>query len=134
MDYDETMHALANDEGPLYAPTGRIRRSKQGLTRADIIAAFQHSFEMIGGVPRLASWGDQNPTDFFKLYGRLLPSSSTTELDGPQEIIVRHALHAPNYRASILPSGDFQELPRQEAALEHNGVSQAGGENSREDK
>jgi len=46
---------------------------------------------MIGGVPRLAVWADQNPTDFFKLYGRLLPASSTAELDGPQELLIKMA-------------------------------------------
>ena len=36
---------------------------------------------------------DQNPGDFFKLYGRLLPASSTNELDGPQELLVRMAFN-----------------------------------------
>jgi glucuronate isomerase len=91
-DYENTLHELAQEAGPLYAPTGRLRKAKS-VTRADVIAAFNHSFEMIGGVPRLAVWADQNPTDFFKLYGRLLPSSSTTELDGPQEILVKMAFN-----------------------------------------
>jgi hypothetical protein len=133
MEYEDAMHALANEGGPLYSPTGRLRRAK-GLTRADVIAAFQHSFEMIGGVPRLALWADANPTDFFKLYGRLLPSSSTSELDGPQELIIRHALHAPNYRASLSAPIDLHEFSPAASTLEHHGVPPPGGEDGGQDK
>lgn len=37
--------------------------------------AFQQAFEMIGGVPRLALWGDQYPSKFFQLYGKLIQST-----------------------------------------------------------
>lgn len=38
--------------------------------------AFQQAFEMIGGVPRLALWADQNPTKFYSLYSKLVPSTA----------------------------------------------------------
>lgn len=43
------------------------------IKRARVVNAFQDAFELIGGVPRLAHWADDHPTDFFKLYARLLP-------------------------------------------------------------
>lgn len=43
------------------------------LKRQRVVNAFQDAFELIGGVPRLALWADTHPTDFFKLYARLLP-------------------------------------------------------------
>ncbi|MCJ7432759.1 MAG: hypothetical protein MUO77_04660 [Anaerolineales bacterium] len=98
-------------------------RKSRSVTRADVIAAFYHSFEMIGGVPRLAVWADQNPSDFYKLYGRLLPASSTTELDGPQEMVIRmaftpRALVAPDRltdaedrRTSVHAPNDLLQLP-----------------------
>jgi hypothetical protein len=90
-DYDKAMKAIIPPDGQsLYAPTGRLKR--QTTDRAKIIQLFTDSFEMIGGVPRLAIWADANPGDFFKLFGRLLPASSSQELDGPQEIIIRHAI------------------------------------------
>ena len=91
------LHALANvgAEEPFYAPTGRMSRKKGGLTRSEVIQTFQHAFELIGGTPRLAVWADTNPTDFFKLYGRLLPSASSQELDGDQLITIRHVLPPP---------------------------------------
>lgn len=73
------------------APTGRLRRS-QTYSRADIISAFTDTFQLIGGVSRFALWADSNPTDFYKLHARLLPASSTTELDGPQDLIIQHAI------------------------------------------
>jgi len=122
--YEETLSDLAQDEGPLYHPTGRMRKSRS-VTRADVIAAFYHSFEMIGGVPRLAVWADQNPSDFYKLYGRLLPASSTTELDGPQEMLIRMAftpralvapdqptqLNAEDRRTPVHAPNDLLQLP-----------------------
>jgi len=87
--------ALAHEGGELYFPTGRLKRSKTGLSRADVIKTFETAFEMIGGVPRLAVWADTNPSEFFKLYGRLLPNSSSTELEGEQIIRVEHSLPPP---------------------------------------
>jgi hypothetical protein len=91
---DNLSHLANADLNEIYAPTGRLRRQR-GITRADVIQTFALAFEMIGGTPRLAVWADTNPSDFFKLYGRLLPSSSSSELDGDQTIIVRHALPPP---------------------------------------
>jgi hypothetical protein len=48
--------------------------------------AFQQAFEMIGGVPRLALWADQNPTKFYSLYSKLVPS--TAEVHEKKDITV----------------------------------------------
>jgi len=40
--------------------------------------AFQQAFEMIGGVPRLALWADQNPTKFYTLFSKLVPATAET--------------------------------------------------------
>ena len=115
--FEQNMHAIAvAGEEPIFAPTGRIRKQR-GVSRGDVISTFDYAFQLIGGVPRLAIWADANPTDFFKLYGRLLPSSSSSELDGPQELIIKHVLQPPAYNASQdnrtqLPSqGDIRSLP-----------------------
>lgn len=100
---EENLTALANEQGDVYHPTGRLRKSRS-LTRADVIKTFDIAFEMIGGVPRLAVWADTNPSEFFKLYGRLLPTSSTSELDGASELIIRHALPPPRNLAPPVPT------------------------------
>jgi hypothetical protein len=48
--------------------------------------AFQQAFDMIGGVPRLALWADQNPTKFYSLYSKLVPA--TAELTERKDINV----------------------------------------------
>jgi hypothetical protein len=48
--------------------------------------AFQQAFDMIGGVPRLALWADQNPTKFYTLYSKLVPA--TAEINERKEINV----------------------------------------------
>lgn len=48
--------------------------------------AFQQAFDMIGGVPRLALWADQNPTKFYTLYSKLVPA--TAEVNVQKDINV----------------------------------------------
>jgi hypothetical protein len=92
---EKNLVALASESEPLYFPTGRMRRSRAGLTRAEVVRTFEIAFEQIGGIPRLAVWADTNPSEFFKLYGRLLPSSNSNELDGDSTIVIKHVLPAP---------------------------------------
>ena len=59
---------------------GRIPGSKN-LTPAR--AAFAECFEELGGVMGLSAWAKDNPTDFYKLYARLIPSQhEITGADG----------------------------------------------------
>lgn len=48
-------------------------------SRASIVEQFQSTFEMIGGIPRLALWADENPKEFFALYAKLLPATVKNE-------------------------------------------------------
>lgn len=36
--------------------------------------AFQLAFDKIGGADALAEWSSRNRTDFYKIYGRLIPA------------------------------------------------------------
>lgn len=54
----------------LYGP-----RLPQQLRSKRAAEAFQQTFELIGGIPRLALWADKNPSAFFALYSKLIPSS-----------------------------------------------------------
>ena len=42
-------------------------------TTASIKSAISESFDKLGGVPSLVSWGDEHPTEFYALWGRLAP-------------------------------------------------------------
>ena len=50
------------------------------FSRGDVVNAFASAFELIGGVPRLALWANNNPTEFYKLFGKMLPSATQVEL------------------------------------------------------
>lgn len=53
--------------------------------------AFQNAFELIGGVPRLALWADKNPSAFFALYSKLIPSTVQAQVNGQLEFNVRYS-------------------------------------------
>lgn len=38
---------------------------------------FQHAFEIIGGIPRLAHWAHANPDKFYQIYSKLIPAQVT---------------------------------------------------------
>lgn len=63
---------------------GRFRKGQsgnpagkpKGLSNKMTIAAreaFQLAFEGMGGIEGLIAWGRENPNEFYKLYGRLIP-------------------------------------------------------------
>jgi hypothetical protein len=44
--------------------------------REIVSAAFHGAFELAGGLPRFVAWAHQNPTQFYSLYAKLLPSET----------------------------------------------------------
>lgn len=59
---------------------GRTKTSGQGRpkgtpnkTTKAAREAFQFAFDKIGGAEALATWAKDNQTEFYKLYGRLIP-------------------------------------------------------------
>lgn len=68
------------------------RLIKKEFDRRRVAEAFEDAFELIGGVSRLAVWAHENPTEFFKLYGRMLPTGTSVDLNAKGEIIFKHVL------------------------------------------
>jgi hypothetical protein len=72
--------------------------------------AFQQAFDMIGGVPRLALWADQNPTKFYALYSKLVPA--TAEISEKRDINVTISWATPERlsyqspQAPVIENGD----------------------------
>lgn len=50
-----------------------------GGVKSNVVAVF----DKIGGRDAMAEWARENPTEFYKLYGRLLPHEVTGEDGGP---------------------------------------------------
>jgi hypothetical protein len=51
-------------------------------TTASVKAAIIEAFEKRGGVPALVRWAEDDPTEFYKLWGRIAPTE--VEVSGPQ--------------------------------------------------
>lgn len=82
--------------------------------------AFQQAFEQIGGVPRLALWADQNPSKFYHLYSKLVPSTTLQEVKtaltvtinwaGPDRLSYQNQNQQP--AQGVTPSADVIEMPK----------------------
>lgn len=53
----------------------RKRQSRSPSIKQNIIEQFNSTFNLIGGVPRLALWADKNPTAFYALYSKMIPAA-----------------------------------------------------------
>lgn len=56
------------------------------VSRKHLESAFLTSFELIGGVPRLALWADQNPTQFYQLISKLFPQHVEAKIGADQSL------------------------------------------------
>lgn len=56
-------------------------RAPKELRSKKAADAFQSAFDLIGGVPRLALWADKNPSAFFALYSKLIPSTVQSQVN-----------------------------------------------------
>ncbi len=63
----------------------------KGLNRQRVMQNFMDSFELIGGVPRLAMWANEHPGEFYRLYSKLMPSQSINIMNNTQNVI-KHVL------------------------------------------
>lgn len=76
--------------------------------------AFNACFDLIGGVPRLAVWADQNPAEFYKLYAKLMPEAQKGQQQATQINITNNIARSPLDDATfadahIVDSGDSDE-------------------------
>lgn len=57
--------------------TGGRLAGTPNKTTASVRKVFEQAFDGIGGVESLIKWGAVNRTEFYKLYGRLIPVDAT---------------------------------------------------------
>lgn len=69
---------------------GQGGRGKGTLNKFTIEAkeAFQMAFDGIGGIPKLIEWANRNPSEFFKLYARLIPLTFNGTMDKTANLII----------------------------------------------
>lgn len=89
-EYDQmqqTLRSVAADYNPL---NGKLARKE--FDRKRVSEAFQMAYDLIGGDMRFAHWAHENQTEFYKLYGRMLPTGSQIDLNHNGEITFKHVL------------------------------------------
>jgi len=59
-------------------PKGAVNKST-----ASVKAALQNVYAKRGGDAALLAWADENQTEFYKLWGKMLPQEHTGEDGGP---------------------------------------------------
>ena len=73
-------------------------RPKGGLnkTTKSVKEAITEAFEKRGGVTKLIAWADDNETEFYKLWGRLIP----TDVKVSGEVNIANVVQAARERAA----------------------------------
>lgn len=51
-------------------------------------AAMMEAFDKLGGVDALLGWANENTTDFYKLWGKTIPTAIAGDKENPLEIKV----------------------------------------------
>jgi hypothetical protein len=85
---------------------------RKPFDRQKVINAFEEAFELVGGVPRLALWADKNPTEFYRIFGKLLPTSSQQDIVAKGEFRIITALEASpldEIPSDEVTDGEFEE-------------------------
>lgn len=70
----------------LEKPAGRSSFKKE-----DIFDAFGEAFHLVGGVPRLALWAEENPSKFFPTLARMA-TSNAVNIQNNTAVVIRPAL------------------------------------------
>lgn len=61
--------------------TGGRQKGSVNRTTANVKAVLENAFQMLGGVDALAAWATENPGEFYKLWGKLVPRDLKVEAD-----------------------------------------------------
>lgn len=68
--------------------TGGRQKGTPNKTTANVRAVLEEAFERMGGVDKLVKWAEAEPTEFYKLYAKLLPVQVNGKVDGAVTITV----------------------------------------------
>jgi len=89
----EEFEAMNQTLGALADGNSKVTKiTKREFAKQKVMDAFHDAFDLIGGVPRLAYWAHQNPTEFYKLYGKMLPAGASIDVNHDGQIIFKHVL------------------------------------------
>lgn len=76
-------------------PKGR-EKGVINKTSATFKQALQETFERLGGVDHLIDWASAEPTEFYKIYAKTLPTEIKGQLNGEKKITVEFVKSKPS--------------------------------------
>jgi hypothetical protein len=73
---------VVESAGPRKPPSAGIGRKKGVPNKATkaVKEALQEAFEGLGGVPSLIAWAKEEPTEFYKLWSKIMPTEVKAEV------------------------------------------------------
>jgi hypothetical protein len=88
-------------------------------TTVSVKAALEAAFAGLGGVPALIAWGQQEPGEFYRLWGKLLPKNVTIEGGAQLGIVILPPLGSPTAtaHASICPAEAIEAIDAIDATV-----------------
>lgn len=95
--FDETIETYAYGMGEMLSGVARdcrrLNKVPKERQNSRVLNAMLETFELIGGVPRMAFWADMNPGEFYKLFGKQIPGLiQQLNFNGPVQINIQPAL------------------------------------------
>lgn len=67
--------------GPGQPKTGGRKKGVPNKTTSEVKKALTEAFDKMGGIPSLVEWGKENPTEFYKLWVKLIPVQQNVPAD-----------------------------------------------------
>lgn len=80
-------------KGETNNPNGKPKGAQTRQTKA-VKQCIINAFEEMGGVKNLVKWGKENQTEFYKLWGRMIPHEVTGEDGGDVKITINKVVHS----------------------------------------
>lgn len=103
--YSEQMDSVLSETARRTKAVLQAPRKK--FDRERFLCAMGEAFELIGGVPRLALWADQNPGQFYQLFGKTLPQTNMVDIMAKMQMQILPALPR-----SPLDGDDIIDIPK----------------------
>lgn len=120
---------MAGEQAP--PPKLKVAGAPRGPQRAGVAAkeALLSAFDRMGGVAGLVKWGKKNPTEFYRIWARLLPREDNVNVTavGVEELLrqLDEQDRANNDRlAAFDEAGSQLGLPRPESRSDDDNVVQ----------
>jgi hypothetical protein len=64
--------------------TGGRKPGSQNKTTIAVKEAFRQAFEILGGTQAMVVWAKENPTQFYQLYSKLIPTEIDATIAGKE--------------------------------------------------